>query len=102
MRAKTDDGSSRRSILVMLSKCFAEQKQYQKAAEMMEAAMRLSGEDQANELLYETSKLYIAAGQTEKAIQSLNKIKGTEHPFWTAVAQQQLNTIDMNQANATP
>lgn len=64
--------------------------------------MRLSGEDEANELLYETSKLYVAAGQTDKAIQSLNKLKGTGQPFWTSVAQQQLNTIDMNQANATP
>ena len=67
----------------------------------MEAAIKLSGEDQANELLYEISKLYIAAGQTDKAIQSLNQLKGTEHPFWAAVAQQQLNTIDMSQANAT-
>ena len=73
---KADDGSGRRSILVMLGKCFVEQKQYQQAAEMMEAAIRLSGEDQANELLYEISKLYLAAGQTDKAIQSLNKIKG--------------------------
>ncbi|MGO9314753.1 MAG: tetratricopeptide repeat protein [Syntrophobacteraceae bacterium] len=102
LRAKADDGSGRRQILVLLGKCFVEQKQYQQAAETMEAAMRLSGEDEANELLYETSKLYVAAGQTDKAIQSLNKLKGTGHPFWTSVAQQQLNTIDMNQANATP
>ena len=100
-RAKADDGSARRSILATLGKCFVEQKQYQQAAETMEAAIKLSGEDQANELLYEISKLYVAAGQTDKAILSLNKLKGTEHPFWTAVAQQQLNTIDMNQANAT-
>ncbi len=101
-RAKADDATARHSILVMLGKCFVEQKQYQKAAEMMEAATQVSGEDQANELLYETSKLYIAAGQTDKAIQSLNKIKATEHPFWSAVAQQQLNTINMSQANAAP
>jgi tetratricopeptide (TPR) repeat protein len=102
LRAKADDGSARRSILVKLGKCFVEQKQYQQAAETMDAAIRVSGEDQANELLYEISKLYIAAGQKDKAIQSLNKLKGTEQPFWAAMAQQQLNTIDMNQANATP
>jgi tetratricopeptide (TPR) repeat protein len=101
LRAKADDGSARRPILVMLGKCFVEQKQYQQAAETMEAAMRLSGEDQANELLYEISKLYTAAGQTDKAIQSLNKLKSAEQPFWAEMAQQQLNTIDMNQANAT-
>ncbi len=98
VRAKADDASARRSILIMLGKCFVEQKQYQKAAEMMEAAIRVSGEEQTNELLYEISKLYIAAGQTDKAVQSLNQIKGTEHPFWAAVAQQQLNSIDMSQA----
>ncbi len=101
LRTKADDGSGRRSILVMLGKCFVEQKQYQQAAETMEAAIRLSGEDQANELLYEISKLYLAAGQTDKAIQSLNKLKGNQQPFWAEMAQQQLNTIDMNQANAT-
>ncbi len=46
------------------------------------------------------SKLYIAAGQTDKAIGSLNRIKATEQPFWSAVAQQQLNSIDMSQASA--
>ncbi len=97
LRAKADDAYARRSILVTLSKCFAEQKQFQKAAEMMETAIEVSGEDQKNELMYEISKLYIAAGQTDKAIQSLNQIKATEHPFWSAVAQQQLNTIDMSQ-----
>ena len=83
LRAKADDACGRRSILVTLGKCFVEQKQYQKAAETMETAIRVSGEDQKNELLYEISKLYAAAGQTDKAIQSLNQIKGTEHPFWS-------------------
>jgi hypothetical protein len=35
-------------------------------------------------------------------VQSLNRIKGTEHPFWAAVAQQQLNSIDMSQTNKAP
>ncbi len=98
LRAKADDTYARRSIMVTLGKCFIEQKQFQEAAETMEMAIGLSGEDQKNELMYEISKLYIAAGQTDKAIQSLNRIKATEHPFWSAVAQQQLNTIDMGQA----
>ena len=86
--------NARRSILVMLGKCFAEQKQFQKAAEMMETAIGVSGEDQKNELMYEISKLYIAAGQPDKAIENLNRIKATEDPFWGAVAQQQINTIE--------
>ncbi|MGA2026477.1 MAG: tetratricopeptide repeat protein [Syntrophobacteraceae bacterium] len=100
LRAKEDDAYARRSTMLMLGKCFAEQKQLEKAAETMEAAVEASGEDQKNELIYEISKLYIDAGQTEKAIGGLNRIKATEHPFWSAVAQQQLNSINMSQGNA--
>ena len=100
LRVKEDDAYARRSTLLMLGKCFAEQKQLDKAAEAMEAAVEVSGEDQKNELIYEISKFYIAAGQTDKAIASLNRIKATEHPFWGAVAQQQLNSINMSQGKA--
>jgi len=100
LRAKADDTNARRSILLTLGTCFAEQKQFEKAAEMMETAIGVSEEDQKNELMYEISKLYIAAGQTDKAIGNLNRIKATEHPFWSAVAQQQLNSIDMSQGSA--
>jgi tetratricopeptide (TPR) repeat protein len=99
---KTDDTSVLRSVLMTLSKCFAEQKQYQSAADMLESAKQYSGEDQINELSYEISKLYITAGQMDKAIQSLNQLKGTEHPFWAIVAQEQLNTIDMSRTNTLP
>ena len=85
---------ARRSILLMLGKCFAEQKQFEKAAETMEAAIEVSGEDQKNELLYEISKLYIAAGQTDKAIGSLNRIKGYRasflEPLWPSSSSIQL------------
>ena len=99
---KADDPGAMRQVLVTLGKCFAEQKQYQNAADMMEAAKQYSGEDQINELSYEIAKLYIAAGQMDRAVQNLNQLKGTEHPFWAAVAQQQLNTIDMNRTNTVP
>ncbi|HYA43944.1 MAG TPA: tetratricopeptide repeat protein [Syntrophobacteraceae bacterium] len=95
-RAKADDGFTRRSILVTLSKCLAEQKEFQKAAEMMETAIGVSIGDQKNEILYEISKLYIQAGRTDKAMESLNRIKTSEDAFWVAVAQQQINTIDMS------
>jgi tetratricopeptide (TPR) repeat protein len=101
-RVKSDDADARRLILVTLGKCFAGQKQYQKAAESMEEAKQFSGQDQTNELLYEISKLYIAAGQMDKAIANLNQLKGTEHTFWAPVAQQQLNTIDMSRTNGLP
>ncbi|MFZ0931536.1 MAG: tetratricopeptide repeat protein [Syntrophobacteraceae bacterium] len=100
LRAKADDNDTRLSILMTLGKCFAEQKQFQKAAETMEAAIGVSGEDQKNELMYEIAKYYIAAGQPDKAIGNLNRIKATEHPFWSAVAQQQLNSINMSQGGS--
>ncbi|MHC1726144.1 MAG: tetratricopeptide repeat protein [Syntrophobacteraceae bacterium] len=96
-RMKADDTDSQRSTLVTLSKCFSGLKQYPQAAEAMETALNFTREEQANELLYELSKLHLAAGQPEKAMQSLNRIIGIQHPFWTAVAQQQLNSIQMNQ-----
>ncbi len=97
-RAKSDDAGSRRAMLITLSKCFVEQKQFRKAADMMETAISVSAADQKNELLYEISKLYIAADQTDKALQSLNEIKATDDAFWSAVAQQQINSIDMSQS----
>jgi tetratricopeptide (TPR) repeat protein len=94
-RVKARDPEARRSILVTLSRSFAELKQYQKSAEMLEAAIGGSSGEQRNEMLYEISKLYIQAGRTDKAIESLNRIKTTDDAFWGAVAQQQINTIDM-------
>ncbi len=99
-QAKTDDTDTLRSILIMLGKCYSEQKQYQRAAEMLEAALKYSSEEQKNELLYEISTLYVTAGKTDKAIEYLNQILGASQPFWCAVAQQAINTIQMNQGNA--
>ncbi len=96
-REQTADAVTRRSIMLTLSKCLAEQKQFSKAAEMMDEAIKVSGEDGKNGLMYELSKLYMAAGQTDKAMQSLSEIKASEDPFWGPVAQQQINTIDLSQ-----
>ncbi len=99
---KADNSDVARSILVTLAKCFTEQKQYLSAADTMESAKQYSGPDQVDELSYEIAKLYICAGQMDKAVQNLNLLKGTEHSFWAAVAQQQLNTIDMSRTNTLP
>jgi tetratricopeptide (TPR) repeat protein len=101
-RVKGDDTDARLSIIGKLVKCFVEQKQYPKAAEMMEVAKQSAGEDRKNELLYDISKLYIASGQIDKAVENLNQLKSTEQPFWAAIAEQQLNTIDMGRTNAIP
>jgi len=96
-REQTADAVTRRSTMLTLSKCLAEQKQFSKAAEMMDEAIQVSGEDGKNGLMYELSKLYMAAGQTDKAMQSLIQLKASEDPFWGPVAQQQINTIDLSQ-----
>ncbi len=97
-RLKKDDAEMRRQTLVSLARCYAETKQYQTAIETMESALS-EREGQSNELLYELSNFYLAAGQAEKATENLNQIVGAQNPFWTAVAQQQLNSIQMAQPN---
>lgn len=96
---RSEDADQRCATLVMTAKCFGELKQYVKAAEMMEAALAFAREDQVNGLLYEVSKLHISAGQFDNAVQKLNQLLGTQNPFWTVVAQQQLNSIQMAQMN---
>lgn len=96
-RLKPEDAETRCAILIKMSKCYGELKQYAKAAEMVEVALHSAKQEQANELLYELSKLYLLAGQPDKAVEDLNQLVGTQHPFWAAVAQQQLNTIQMAQ-----
>ncbi len=98
-RIRTENPEQRCATMVMLGRCFAELKQYATAAEMMEAALGFAREDQANGLMYEVAKLYLAAGQPQKAVQGLNQLVGSQNPFWAAVAQQQLNTIQMSQTN---
>ena len=60
-------------------------------------AMRFTREEEKNELLYDISKAWLAAGQQEKAVRDLQEIVGKQHPFWTMVAEQQLNSIQMAQ-----
>lgn len=94
---REDDRDTRRSLLQLLAKSYGELKQYRKAAETMELALGLTEDEQKAQLLYEISKLYLAAGQPDKAVQGLNQIIGSQRPFWTAIAQQQLNSIQMGQ-----
>jgi tetratricopeptide (TPR) repeat protein len=97
-RLKEGDADSSRSILIVLGKCYNELKQYSKAAETMELAMRYTKEEDKNELLYDISKAWLAAGQQDKAVRDLQEIVGKQHPFWAMVAEQQLNSIQMAQA----
>ncbi|MCE5334094.1 MAG: tetratricopeptide repeat protein [Desulfobacteraceae bacterium] len=96
-RANSSEGFNRRSLLMTLGKCFRELKQYPNALEMLEFALKLSKDEEANEVLYELADVHFAAGQADKAVQILNQIVGTNNPFWVAVAQQQLNSIEMSQ-----
>lgn len=89
----TLDNDTRRSMLLTLSDCFKEQKHYGQAADIMETAIRISRGEEQSELLYRLSKLYVAAGKSDLAVQSLNRIKAANDTFWSAVAQQELNTL---------
>ncbi|MDR3554737.1 MAG: tetratricopeptide repeat protein [Syntrophobacteraceae bacterium] len=89
------DKDTRESVLVTLSDCLKEQKQYDQAAEMLETAIRIAGGEKQNELLYKVSKLYLEAGKSELAVKRLNRMVAAKDGFWSAVAQQELNTINM-------
>lgn len=91
----TLDNAGRRSMLVMLSDCFKEQKQYGEAAQNLETAVQISTGEQKSELLYKLSKLYVAAGNTDLAVKSLDRIKASNDTFWSAIAQQELNTMEI-------
>ncbi|MGC8490341.1 MAG: tetratricopeptide repeat protein [Syntrophobacteraceae bacterium] len=91
----TLDNAGRRSMLVMLSDCFKEQKQYAQAAQNLETAVQISTGEQKSEFLYKLSKLYVAAGNTDLAVKSLDRIKASNDTFWSAIAQQELNTMQI-------
>jgi tetratricopeptide (TPR) repeat protein len=97
-RAKAEDVDTRLAVLVRIARCYTGQNQYLKAVGTMETALGLAEGDRKNELLYEISKLYLAAAKPEQAVQNLNQIIGAQNPFWVVVAQQELNTIRMAQA----
>jgi tetratricopeptide (TPR) repeat protein len=98
-QVKSEDLAGKRMLLVSLSKCYGEIKQYSKAAELLEAALPIAKEEEQNDLTYELSKLYLASGQPDKAVQSLREIMSRNNPFWSAVAEQQMNSIQMAQKN---
>jgi tetratricopeptide (TPR) repeat protein len=99
---QTADSDARKSLLITLSDCFKEQKQYGKAAEMLETAVRIAPAGEKNELQYRLAKLYLEDGKTDQAIRNLNQMKATKDTFWSSVAQQELNTLQIAAATAPP
>ncbi len=95
----TADNDTRLSVLVALSDCLGEQKKYAKAEEALDTAIRMAKGEKKNELLYKVSKLYLEDGKPEIAAQRLNKMKASKSSFWEAVAEQELNTINMAATN---
>ena len=100
LHRQTMDKDGQKSLLVTISDCLKEQKQYGAAAETMETATRIAGANEKNELLFRLSKLYIADGKTDQAVQVLNRIMASSDAFWNSVAQQELNTINIAAGNA--
>lgn len=83
-------------LLLLQSKCHQELKQLDKGIEVLEAALKLAASDeQKSQLNYELSKVYLAAGKTEKASQMLTQLLQTSQSFWKTAAQQQLESIKM-------
>ncbi len=97
-RESLREGSGERALplLLLQSKCHQELKQLDKAIELLEDALKLaSSDEQKSQLSYELSRLYLAAGKTDKASQRLSQLLETSQSFWKTAAQQQLESIKM-------
>jgi tetratricopeptide (TPR) repeat protein len=90
-----DNGPQRYCFLTLAGRCQAELKQYQSAVESLEAAVQCCSGDQANGVIYEISKVYVASGQQDKALQTLTRLTGLPQGFWKAAGQEQVNSIQM-------
>lgn len=83
-------------LLLLSSRCHRELKQLYKAIEALERAVELApSEEQKSGLNYELSRLYLAAGQPDKASQKLSQLLASSQSFWKTAAQQQLDSIRM-------
>ncbi|NTU48690.1 MAG: tetratricopeptide repeat protein, partial [Syntrophobacteraceae bacterium] len=97
-RESLREGSGERvlPLLLLQSKCHQELKQLDRAIELLEDALKLaSSDEQKSQLSYELSRLYLAAGKTDKASQRLSQLLETSQSFWKTAAQQQLESIKM-------
>ncbi|MDR3566523.1 MAG: tetratricopeptide repeat protein [Syntrophobacteraceae bacterium] len=99
---QTADKNARKSLLLTISDCLREQKQYGKAAEMIETAVRIASAGEKNELQYRLAKLYLEDGHSDQAVKNLNQIKATKDTFWSSVAQQELNTLQIAATTEPP
>ena len=90
-----DNIYQRYGFLSMTGKCQVELKQYQSAIETFESAVRCCTGDQANGIIYDISRVYVALGQQDKALQALSRLAGSSQGFWKAAAQQQVNSVQM-------
>lgn len=94
--ADRSDHSKMLPLLLLLSRCQQELKQGDLAAASLEAALEhASSEEQKSRLNYELSRLYLGAGETDKASQKLSQLLASTQSFWKTAAQQQLEAIKM-------
>jgi tetratricopeptide (TPR) repeat protein len=83
-------------LCVSTSTCYSNLNNYEKAIAVLEEAASLTeSEDTRNRLIYDSVKLYLALGQTEKASQKLTKLLESSRTFWQLAARQQLDYIQL-------
>jgi tetratricopeptide (TPR) repeat protein len=100
--AATTDKDQRVPLLVTISDCQKEQQQYETAAQTLETALSIAGPEEQNQLRYKSAKLYLTAGKMDLALKKLNEMKSSKDSFWSAVAQEELNTLNMAAQNNAP
>ena len=90
-------------FILLLSRCYVDLKQPQKAVATMESAVEATpSEEQKSELVYEIAKLYLSMGQTDNAVKKFNDLLSSPQSIWKVAAQQQLDSINMNKTKPNP
>ncbi len=76
--------------------CYRKSGAHDKAIAVLEEAATIAGtEHQRDQLHYDISKHYLELGQTEKAIEKLTSLMGSNQTFWQTAAKQQLEYIQL-------
>jgi len=76
--------------------CYRKSGAHDKAIAVLEEAATIAGTaHQRDQLHYDISKHYLELGQTERAIEKLTSLMGSNQTFWQTAAKQQLEYIQL-------
>ncbi len=98
-RVGTEEVDKKVRAGLLESRCYQSLKQAEKAIGVLEELAPIITADQVKDQLnYQLSQLYLESGQSDKAVESLNKLMASSQPLWKAAAEQQLNYMQLQKS----